>query len=259
MEFILLALLVLLIFLIAFIYSNIGLGGGMLFTPLLVAFSFADKDTIVCLSLFLVLATSFAAAYNHWRDNLVKYRYGLVIAAFSIPGSITGVFISLQIHYSVFYLLFSLLAFTVGIKMLNDTLRNTNTCVEKKIEKKDYIIVALISYFSGIISAVFGVGGGVFYVPVLLYLLSCKTKEASGTSSFTICFTSIGGILTNGYLLPTFSTASTAALALAPIAFLGAFIGSRFGIKKLREKPLKIIFISMVFLAGIQMVWKFLG
>ncbi|MEM3396561.1 MAG: sulfite exporter TauE/SafE family protein [Thermoplasmata archaeon] len=258
MELHLLALLVLLLFLIAFIYSNIGLGGGMLFTPLLVAFAFADKDTIVCISLFLVFATSIAAAYNHWRGKFVQYRYAFLIAAFSIPGSITGVFIGLQIHYSIFYLLFAILAFAVGVKMLYDTMKN-NTCVEKKIEKKDYIIVALISYFSGVVSAIFGVGGGVFNVPVLLYLLSCKTKEASGTSSFTICLTTLGGILTNAFLLPTFSTASFSGFLLAPIAFLGAFIGSRIGIKKFKEKPLKIIFISMLFIAGIQMVWEFLG
>ncbi|MCX8173742.1 MAG: sulfite exporter TauE/SafE family protein [Thermoplasmata archaeon] len=258
MEPALLAIL-LLIFLIAFVYSNIGLGGGMLFTPLLVAFAFADKDTIVCISLFLVMATSIAAAYNHWRGNLIKYRYGLLIAAFSIPGSITGVFIGLRIHYSIFYLLFAILVFTVGTKMLYDTLRNNNACVERKITTKDYIVVALISYFSGIISAIFGVGGGVFNVPVLLYILSCRTKEASGTSSFTICLTTLGGILTNALLLPTFSTASVSAMFLAPVAFLGALIGSRIGIKKLKEKPLKVIFISMLFLAGIQMVWKFLG
>lgn len=259
MELALLSFMLLLIFLIAFIYSNIGLGGGMLFTPLLVAFAFADKDTIVCISLFLVLATSLAATYNHWRNGLVKYRYGLMIAVFSIPGSITGVFIGLRIHYAAFYLLFAILAFTVGIKMLYDTLHQSNGCAVKKISKKDYILVGLISYFSGIISAVFGVGGGVFNVPVLLYLLSCETKEASGTSSFTICLTSLGGILTNAFLLPTFSTANISGLLLAPVAFGGALIGSRIGIKKLKEKPLKIIFISMLFLAGIQMVLEFLS
>ncbi|MEM4293390.1 MAG: sulfite exporter TauE/SafE family protein [Thermoplasmata archaeon] len=259
MEPIFLPLLGLLIFLIAFIYSNIGLGGGMLFTPLLVAFAFADKDTIVCISLFLVLATSLAAAYNHWWNGLIKYRYGLLIAAFSIPGSITGVIIGLSIHYSLFYLLFGLLAFSVGTKMLYDIWHENTECTERKIRRVDYVLVALISYLSGIISAVFGVGGGVFNVPVLLYLLSCKTREASGTSSFTICLTVIAGILTNGVLLSTFPAASLSGLALAPVAFVGAFIGSRIGIKKFREKSLRIIFVSMLFLAGIQMVWEFLG
>lgn len=258
MDIPIVALLILLIFLIAFVYSNIGLGGGMLFTPLLVAFAFADKDTVVCISLFLVFATSLGAVYNHWRGKLVKYRYGILIAAFSIPGAITGVIIGLQLHYTLFYLLFALLAFGVGIKMLYDTLNETRTCQIKDIRRRDYILVILISYFSGIISAVFGVGGGVFNVPLLLYLLSCQTKEASGTSSFAICLTTVGGILTNAFLLPTFSTASISGLLLAPVAFAGALIGSSIGIKKLKEKPLKLIFISMLFVAVLQMIWKFL-
>ncbi|MGB9636115.1 MAG: sulfite exporter TauE/SafE family protein [Thermoplasmata archaeon] len=258
MDFLIIIAIAILVFLIAFVYSNMGLGGGMLFTPLLVGFAFADKDTIVCISLFLVLATSVAAAYNHWRNKLLEYKYGVLLAMFSIPGSITGVYLGLSIHYSIFYLLFAILAFGVGAKMLYDTFYLNNVCVEKKVRRRDFFIVALIAYFSGIISAMFGVGGGIFNVPILLYLLSCKTKKASGTSSFTICLTSLGGIFTNALLLPTFFTASMSAIPFAILAFIGALFGSRIGIKKLKEKPLRTIFISMLFVAGIQMIIEFL-
>jgi len=247
------------VFLIGFVYSNIGLGGGMLFTPLLVAFAIADKDSIVCISLFLVLATSLAATYNHKIEGLVKYRYGLLLALFSIPGSITGVAIGLRIHYSIFYLLFAILSISAGIKMLYDTFSKIKACVWKKIGMRDYIIASFVAYFSGIVSAIFGVGGGLFNVPILLYLLACKTKEASGTSSFTICLTSLGGIATNAFLLPTFSDALLIALPLFPVAFIGALVGSRFGIKRLAEPWLRVIFISMLFIAGIQMLIEFIS
>jgi uncharacterized membrane protein YfcA len=254
MDIAVLSLIPILVFLIAFVYSNMGLGGGMLFTPLLVAFAVADKDTLVCISLFLVLATSVAAAYNHGVAKLVKYKYGLLLASFSIPGSILGVLLGLEIHARIFYVLFAMLSCAVGAKMLYDTLYARNTCVVRKVSLPGYVAVALIAFFGGMVSAMFGVGGGIFNVPVLLYLLYCQTKEASGTSSFTICLTSLGGIFTNAVLLPTFTTSLYFAIPLVFFAFFGALLGSRIGIKKLKEKPLRIIFISMLFVASIQML-----
>jgi hypothetical protein len=86
-------------------------------------------------------------------------------------------------------------------------------------------VVALpaIGLVAGFFSALFGVGGGVVVVPLLVILLGYSTRWATGTSLAAIGFTSLFGMTAYGVLGEV--SWSDAALVGFP-AMLGTLLGT---------------------------------
>jgi uncharacterized protein len=57
-----------------------------------------------------------------------------------------------------------------------------------------------IGVAAGVFSALFGVGGGLIIVPLLVLLIGYGTREATGTSLAVIGFTAVFGVLVFGVL-----------------------------------------------------------
>ena len=63
MELATLLLQAVLVFAVAFIYANLGLGGGLLFVPILLSTGIPSKDVAVPVSLTLTIATAGSLSY----------------------------------------------------------------------------------------------------------------------------------------------------------------------------------------------------
>src|SRR2546421_6409208 len=74
MDAVLLLIQAVLIFGVSFIYSNLGLGGGLLFVPILLSTSVPDKDLAVPISLTLTIATATSSVINHHRRGRGRDR-----------------------------------------------------------------------------------------------------------------------------------------------------------------------------------------
>lgn len=86
------------------------------------------------------------------------------------------------------------------------------------------IAVFAATFGAGIISSLFGVGGGVIFVPAMLLLLGLTMQRAAPTSQLILMITSIAGVLMHAFLLhPDYFQA----LVLSAGAFAGAQIGAR--------------------------------
>src|SRR2546422_3507746 len=88
MDAVLLLIQAVLIFGVAFIYANLGLGGGLLFVPILLSTSVPDKDLAVPISLTLTIATATSSVINHHRRGLVDFRLGGVLLAGALLGAV---------------------------------------------------------------------------------------------------------------------------------------------------------------------------
>src|SRR2546430_6674704 len=81
MDAVLLLIQAVLIFGVAFIYANLGLGGGLLFVPILLSTGVSSKDLAVPISLTLTMATAASSVINHHRRGLVDFRLGSLLVA----------------------------------------------------------------------------------------------------------------------------------------------------------------------------------
>jgi uncharacterized membrane protein YfcA len=110
-----------------------------------------------------------------------------------------------------------------GIYVLykNSILKDTSA-KKRSISLRAAVFVA--TFGAGMISSMFGVGGGIIFVPAMLLVLGLTMHRAAPTSQLTLMMTSIAGVLTHAALLnPDYLQA----LALSAGAFAGAQIGAR--------------------------------
>lgn len=106
------------------------------------------------------------------------------------------------------------------------------------------IILAIIA---GVISGLFGAGGGLILVPAFTHIFKLNEKDARGTTIFCI----LPMVLTAGVFYSTNSFIDwNVAIKSAIGGIIGAYIGSKL-MKKLSDKILKITYIVfLIYVAG---------
>ncbi len=252
-----------LIAIVAFFYSNLGLGGGQLYVPIMVItfpVAFGMRD-IVPLSLCFAFATMATSAYSHNRKKLVHLRVGLVLALFGLVGVGLGVVFTSTLPDRAVKAAFAAMLAIVATKMIYDIYQ----------KKKDYASCPAswslrcwltgtgVSILTGFLIGSFGIGGGVVSVPLIIYVYRFEPRLAIGTSAL------IGAILTPAALIAYVVSSSAVegitirwslALVLTPIVFVLALIGSRWGLQKLKTDLVKTIFTCGVYLAAAMMIFN---
>lgn len=117
-----------------------------------------------------------------------------------------------------------------------------------------YFIAGIIGLVSGIISALFGVGGGLIMVPLMILLLSPPIrdfKQAVGTSLAVIIPTALMGSWEHN---KQHNIEWRTVLALAPTAVLGSYFGAQL-VKIIHADDLKRGFGGFLVLVGLKLIF----
>lgn len=115
------------------------------------------------------------------------------------------------------------------------------------------LLIFLVACVVGVAGGLFGVGGGVLLVPLLVLLLHFEQHEAQGTS--LVALVPPTGLL--GFL--NYAQAHhvnwVVGLLLMPGVFLGGWLGSKFA-QKLTPRRMRQVFAGVLFAIG---VWQALS
>src|SRR2546430_7136549 len=225
--------------------SMIGLGGGFVVVPILTFFGFSPQ-LAASNSLFAAFSNAVASTMSYAKQKRIVYSLGLKLGLLSIPGTILGAYISDGITPSSFKILFGIVLLASSIYIF----------LKRKMESKDYnlskqIMVLAIgaSFFAGIISSLFGIGGGVVFVPLMVVAIGLSMKLAAPTSQFILLFAAASGMIMHSILgHPDYYQASL----LSAGAFVGGLVGSRLSLQ-IEEKKLKIIVTVVLVIAAIKL------
>jgi len=261
------AVIAILVFLVAFTFANVGLGGGGMYVPILLLLWTDVKDlpnaedVIVPVSLALAAATAISSTYNHWRKGFVDLKTGRSLVAGALVGAVLGTTFTLEVLAAAsFRVFFAVLLFVLACALLYDWTRGRKVDADDdaKMTLRRLAGTSVATAASGFISGSAGVGGGVFNVPILSYGLGRNTRTAVGTSSLIIIPTAVFGFLI--YVVRQGVPGEFAIIPLLfPLALIGGYVGSRWGLKALRTKSLALLFIGVVFLADALVVLDALG
>jgi len=221
--------------------SILGLGGGIIVVPVLTFFGYSPT-LAASTSLFAAFSNAVASTISYTRQKRIQFSIGLKLGLLSIPGTILGAYISSGITPSLFKILFGLVLIVSAIYIF----------INRKIESKQHnqskqvmLFAVGASFFAGIISSLFGIGGGIVFVPLMVIVMGLSMKEAAPTSQFILLFASAAGLAAHSALgHPDFIQA----LLLAAGAFAGGFVGARLSVD-IKEKRLKIL-VSIVMVAA---------
>ena len=258
-----------LMFGVAFIYSNLGLGGGLLFVPILLATGVPDPLLVAPISLTLTTMTAASSVINHRRKGFVDFRLGRTLVLGTLFGAVLGTYAHIGfIGKGAFKIIFVIILVAFGILMVRDWVRNANPVDEddnSKMTPRRVSGTTVTMIGSGFLSGLAGVGGGLLNVPLIIYLLGRRTRRAIGTSSLLIIPTAALGFclyLLGRYLTSTVFTWPEEFILipiLMPFVFIGALLGSRLGLAKLKTRSISLIFILVIFVAAIQILLNIVG
>ncbi|MBN2034720.1 MAG: sulfite exporter TauE/SafE family protein [Deltaproteobacteria bacterium] len=229
------------IFFISLLLTMVGLGGGLVFSPLFVILGLA-KTEAASASLFLNLVAAGSAAYTYSRKKMVDFSLSIPLIISSSLAAPAGSYLNMHIDLRPFLIIMSAVLALAGIRMLVSPADEFET---GGMESRHRIFGGIgIGLCIGLMGGMLGIGGGVFVVPLLIYLLKTPTKIAAASSTFIVCFSSLTGFL--GYasmekinwwfILPA-----------AVASFAGGQAGSRIMSTRLKGKSIRVIFSIILF------------
>lgn len=183
----------------AFIGSLIGLGGGIILIPSLLfmyqisdSFAWATPQIIVGISLIAMIFTAFSSTVSYYKKGRVDYRIGLLLLTGSIPGGIFGSWLNQFVDSDKFTLYFGLLMITLSLSFLIKRKQPASGSNDETYRYKvSFWPAFIISLIVGVLSGLFGIGGGSIMVPAMILLFGLPVHIATATSMFMILFISI--------------------------------------------------------------------
>ena len=225
--------------------SMIGLGGGIVVVPVLTFFGFSPT-LAASNSLFAAFSNAVGSTISYSRQKRIDYSIGLKLGLLCIPGTVLGAYLSSDVTPGIFKILFGLVLVSSAIYIF---MRKKIETKEKNLTKQMIVFVIAASFFAGIISSFFGIGGGIVFVPLMVVGIGMTMKKAAPTSQFILLFASLSGIITHSILgHPDFLQAGL----LAAGAFFGGIIGARLSLD-IKERSLQILVSAIIIITAIKL------
>jgi len=256
--------------------SSMGVGGGAFIVPFFVlVFSIPIKYAIA-VSLVSIIATSSAVASVNVERGLTNVRLGIFLEMSMAIGSIVSTFVMMKTNSSIIQLLFSFMLLPVALTMflkakktkktehkeislnLNKDNKNLSTFFDPSLGRnvvyapKKLKTAFFFSFFGGVMSGLFGLGGGIVQVPVMNILCGVPIKAATATSNFMIGLSASASaiiLFKNGYILGDIAT----------FLIVGVVIGSIIGMKflyKAKGSTIQLFFSFLLMFLSLKMIWS---
>lgn len=236
-----------------------GMGGGWMVTPGLNILGFPMAFAIGT-DIAQMAGPSLVSTTRHARFGNVDYKLGLIMIAGTVTGFETGAQLIMWLErlgkvdtyvrsgYLVLLTLIAWLVFTdVARKMRKDRAAKAagrevdalstgiewhKTLHKLKIPPMVHFkragvrcsawLPISVSFCTGLLAGILGIGGGLIRMPALIYLVGCPTHIAVGTDLFEVAISGLYGAASYSYKGRT-------ELAAALIMLIGASVGAQIG------------------------------
>ena len=250
---------------IGFLFAPLGLGGGILYVPLLHYIGGWELDqTLIIVSLLLTTITSYGSGLEHRKQSYVDDRLIRVALRGAIPGAIIGVvfvFISGTQYKSMFKILSVVVVGFVIYKMVM-RIRHQSKSAGASREVQHSKLTGM-SAFGGFLSSVMAVGAGLIYVPAMKFFGNLNTRTSIGSSLNVMMVVVPIGIITHFLLLSSAQVEILKAefwllAVLVLVNFIGAKSGAIIGFKLFDESQLVKLFIAVLSITWLNYMFDLL-
>lgn len=230
-----------------------GASGVLLVVPLLTIFLKISMHTAVGTSLFVDIITPLVVAFTYFRHGNVNLKAAFWLAVGAIVGAQGGAlvanqFVPSELMSKGFILFMLVMAVSMWVKSYRPQRENRKARLVE-MTRRNRLITLGIGLLLGLNSGLFGAGGGLMFLLVLIIVLKYPTRMAVGTSSLIMALTAASGTI--GYAIQgnvDFRTGAIIAIAAVISGLLGARIAHR-----VSEKILNRIVGSVFGVIGVMM------
>ncbi len=233
----------------SFLFAMLGLGGGMVYVPVLKWFGLNVKEVAIPLGLLLNGLNTLFALIPFARARLVDWKGGAVMAATAFIASPLGAYSTRYIDADKLMILFAFMVLIAAMRML--FVSGQPEPDEQMSLKKRSIIGFVTGGFAGYMGGLLGLGGGFIIAPVLMWM-GYKSKEAAATTAFVVTFSSFSGYL--GHVSQG-GMNWTLALILIVSVVIGSQLGGHFMAKKAKSKQIKLVYGLVLIAIAIKLFW----
>ncbi|MCA9222086.1 MAG: sulfite exporter TauE/SafE family protein [Planctomycetales bacterium] len=263
--------------LVGFSLGLTGGGGAIFAVPLLVYMLDVPAREAVGVSLITVGTTALVGFVQRARRGQVEFPTGLLFALAGMFGAPIGSWIADRMAESLLLGLFTLLMLAIAVRMwrkANQPKAQLPVLSPAELDENDgptcrrdpqgklritspcALLLAAIGVSTGVLTGLFGVGGGFIIVPALVMFSGMGMQRAVGTSLLVITFVSISGtasfLLGGRELSPTVVAGFTAGSIVG--LFAGTWLSQRLAGPTLQKTFAAAILVVAMYVVG-RTVW----
>ena len=176
----------------------LGGGGSILAVPALVYLIGVDLRQAIPTSLIVIAAASMVGALPKVLAGQVQWRLAGVFVVAGVPATFVGTAIGRHLPDSVVLIGFAVVMGVAGLRMLRDQGETGSACTVgdtginwRRCAPRSIPAGLLV----GLLTGLFGVGGGFLIIPALVLMLGVEMPIAIGTSLLIIVVNSLAGFL----------------------------------------------------------------
>ncbi|WP_461213838.1 sulfite exporter TauE/SafE family protein [Lacticaseibacillus sp. GG6-2] len=257
----------------------LGLGGGIIVTPVVTLIMGLPIRYAIAASIIAVIATSSGATIAYLKDEMLNLRVAMFLEIATTVGAVLGAVITGLVSGQFLYVLFgALLLFSTynmvrkligkGEKLrdakpdplakklrLNGAYYDKNTMQEVEYKVTNVSGGFAMMFGAGLASGLLGIGSGAFKVLAMDSIMKMPLKPSTATSNLMMGVTGAASATVyffNGSLQPQIA---------APLA-IGILVGATIGTRLMQVMPtkvLRLIFIPVIGYMSVQMLLKGFG
>jgi uncharacterized membrane protein YfcA len=254
--------------LVGFLSGLLGIGGGIILVPCLNHYFRQHLQIPLDLSMHMavtdslavVIFTSMMTASLYYRQGKISWRIVWNFFPGLVFGGLTGFLIKRHLHGDLYAQVFAVFLIFIAIQLFySQPTAQTKLKEKPKIDWK----FLLMSFITGLLSSIFGVGGGIITTPFFIYLGLDILKAIGSSSACCIPVAFINSAITTWWQYKHPETSvnlidwqavlyiSVFSVTIAPI---GAMVA-----KKSNPDVLKKYFSSLLVLISLELFWNSLG
>jgi uncharacterized membrane protein YfcA len=197
----------------------------------------------VGISLAAVGITSAIGFLGRWRAGQVELAIGLLFALAGIFGAPIGTWLSAKIPGPMLLLLFAVLMFVVAFRMWrmadspqtvvpgssDQSIGLTDEATpprQSSLNSVAAIPLVMVGVLTGVLSGLFGVGGGIISVPALVLFGDMPIHKAVGTSLLVVACVCAAGVVSHLWVGGEIPMDTTVLFVVGGIAGMVAGVGA---------------------------------
>jgi len=271
----------LLLFIVSFLIGLVavlgGVGGGVMFVPIVSGFFPFHLDFVRGTGLMLALCSSLAAGPSLLKRNLASLRLAMPVALIASGCSAAGALVGLALPTAVVQVSLGVCIICICILMVaakrsehpdvpeSDALSKVlgiygvyheqSTCAEVNWKIHRTPLGLALFVLIGFMGGMFGMGAGWANVPVLNLVMGAPLKVSVASSSFLLSVTGAAGTwvyLHRGCVIPMLVVPSAVGI------MLGSFVSARI-LARARVTFVRWVVIGILLLAGVKSLLKGMG